>query len=162
METIGERIKKIRKDNRLTQEAFAERLGMKRSSISLYELDTSAPSTGIVSLICKEFNVSEAWLRTGEGEPYTKRTKQEELELFFKDVEMGTDEFRSAFISNLAKLSPDEWLMLAKICKKLVSENKPAARDFVYKVDTPEGEKEFLVERTPLSEKKPNDKKTDS
>lgn len=168
METIGERIKKIRKDNRLTQEAFAERLGMKRSSISLYELDTSAPSTGIVSLICKEFNVSEAWLRTGEGEPYTKRTKQEELELFFKDVEMGTNEFRSAFVSALAKMTVDDWESLEKICTKLAAEAVAEAKkkeleesstkelEAIYKNETLPSlsEKAHTISNTSVDEKK--------
>lgn len=168
MDSIGSRIKWIReqmkdeKGKKWTQERFAQELNIKRNTIATYEVGKSLPSDSAVSLICRTFDVDENWLRTGEGEPFTPEAKKRRLTDFFKDSDLGTDEFKTAFISGLAKLSPDEWAVLAKLCKRLVSENEQAAQDFVYKVDTPEGEKEFLVERTPLPEKKPNDKKTDS
>ncbi len=64
---MEDRIKKIRKKFDLTQQGFADELGVKRNTIASYETGKSNLSDGAISLICKTFNISEQWLRTGEG-----------------------------------------------------------------------------------------------
>ena len=125
METIGERIKKIRKAKDMTQEEFAKRLGIKRNTVATYEVGKSDPSDSAVVLMCTVFNVNESWLRTGEGEPYVELTREKKIEDFFKDVELGTSEFKKAFIEGLAKLTTEEWVSLEKICKKMVESVGP-------------------------------------
>lgn len=67
---LKERIKKIRRELDLTQQEFADRLGVKRGSIANYEIGRNDPVDSIISLICREFDVSEEWLRNGEGEMF--------------------------------------------------------------------------------------------
>ena len=67
---MKERIRKVRKDSELTQEQFSRKLGTSRANIAKYEAGINEPSNAAISLICREFNVNEHWLRTGEGEPY--------------------------------------------------------------------------------------------
>ena len=69
---IGERIKKLRKSLDLTQQEFSERIGIKRNTIAKYETDRGEPIDAVISLICREFNVSETWLRTGAGEMFVE------------------------------------------------------------------------------------------
>ena len=69
--SLGERVKKVRKARDLTQQQFAERLGMKRNSIAQVEGGRST-SDQTVFAICREFKVNEKWLRTGEGEMFIK------------------------------------------------------------------------------------------
>ena len=64
------RLKQIRKALNLTQQEFADRLKIKRNTVATYETGKSNPSDAAVSLICREFNVNEAWLRTGSGEMF--------------------------------------------------------------------------------------------
>ena len=64
---MNERIKALRKRLGLTQQAFADRLKIARGNIGAYEVGKNAPSDAVISLICKEFNVNEIWLPTGEG-----------------------------------------------------------------------------------------------
>ena len=66
---MNERIKKVRKALDLTQQEFAERIGMKRNSIALIEKGRNT-SDQTVFAICREFNVNEEWLRTGTGEMF--------------------------------------------------------------------------------------------
>lgn len=66
----GERIKKLRKTLDLTQQKFGERLGIKGNTVAQYELGRSNPVDSVFSLICREFNVNEEWLRNGEGEMF--------------------------------------------------------------------------------------------
>ncbi len=65
---MHERLKKLRKILDLTQQEFAERIGSKRNTVAKYETAANTPSAAVVSLICREFNVREEWLRNGEGE----------------------------------------------------------------------------------------------
>ncbi len=66
--TLGERIKKARKTCGLTQREFAEKIGTTQNTIANYEIGHRNPSAAALNNICKTFNVSEKWLRTGEGE----------------------------------------------------------------------------------------------
>ncbi len=66
----GKRIKRLRKMLDLTQQKFGERLGIKGNTVAQYELGKSNPVDSVVSLICREFNVNEKWLRNGEGEMF--------------------------------------------------------------------------------------------
>ena len=70
MNILNERIKKVRKILDLTQQEFADRLSIKRNTVATYETGKSNPSDAAVVLICKTFNISEMWLRTGEGEMF--------------------------------------------------------------------------------------------
>lgn len=69
---MHERIKEIRKKLNLTQQMFANRIGVKRNTVATYEMGRSEPSNSAISLICREFGIDERWLRTGEGDMLTQ------------------------------------------------------------------------------------------
>lgn len=81
---MKDRIKKIRRDLDLTQQEFADRLGVKRGTIANYEIGRNEPVDSIISLICREFNVSEEWLRNGTGEMFVPDAS-DELEAVVKE-----------------------------------------------------------------------------
>ena len=64
------RIREVRKNAKLTQTEFGERIGVKGNTVTGYENGLRAPSNAIVHAIAQEFHVREEWLRTGEGEMY--------------------------------------------------------------------------------------------
>lgn len=68
--TQNERVKAVRKELHLTMDAFGARLGVGKTAISKIEHGVTAVSGQIFLAICREFNVSEEWLRTGEGEMF--------------------------------------------------------------------------------------------
>ena len=68
---MNTRIKFLRKNSGLTQEKFAERIGLKQNSIALIESGKRNISDQTILSICREFGVREEWLRTGKGEMYT-------------------------------------------------------------------------------------------
>ena len=68
---MNERIKELRKALGLTQAEFAERIGLKRNTVTTYEMGRNEPISSVISLICREFKVNEEWLRTGEGEMFS-------------------------------------------------------------------------------------------
>lgn len=124
METVGERIKNVRNKLNLTQQAFSERLGLKRNTIGSYEINAGVPSDRTISDICREFGVNEVWLRTGEGEPFQEETRQEQIMRFAAQTVKGSDEFRKAFVSMLAKMDADDWGNLEKLFANLANELK--------------------------------------
>ncbi len=66
---MHERIRKLRKTLELTQQEFGKRIGMKRNSIALIEGGRNTSEQTIFA-ICREFNVNEEWLRTGNGKMF--------------------------------------------------------------------------------------------
>ena len=124
METVGERIKNVRNKLNLTQQAFSERLGLKRNTIGSYEINAGVPSDRTISDICREFGVNEVWLRTGEGEPFQEETRQEQIMRFAAQTVKGSDEFRKAFVSMLAKMDAVDWGNLEKLFDNLANELK--------------------------------------
>lgn len=75
---MNERIKQIRRELGLTQQEFAERIGLKQNSIALIESGKRNISDQAVLSICREYGINEEWLRTGWGE---KRTSDSNSEL---------------------------------------------------------------------------------
>ena len=81
--SVGSRIKELRNSLDLTQQKFADRLGIQRGAIANYELERNVPIDAVISLICREFNVREAWLRDGTGEMLEQLTEDEDRSRFF-------------------------------------------------------------------------------
>lgn len=67
---LKDKIKKVRKELDLTQQKFADKLGVKRNTIAMYEMGKTVPSEQTIKSICREFNVNEEWLRNGNGEMF--------------------------------------------------------------------------------------------
>lgn len=65
---MNNRIKNFRKQLNMTQEEFSSRIGLSRNFIAQIETGAKNPSDRTISDICREFNISEEWLRTGSGE----------------------------------------------------------------------------------------------
>ena len=79
---MNERLKKLRKELDMTQQEFADKLGTARNNIAGYETGKRNPSNAVISLICREFNINEKWLRTGEGEMFIELSRSDEIAQF--------------------------------------------------------------------------------
>ena len=119
---MNERIKKLRKSLELTQQGFADRIKTSRNNIAGYEAGTRAPSEAVVSLICREFNVNENWLRTGEGEMFIKRDREDEIAAAVHQLLSGESaEFKKRLISVLVSLKEEHWEILEDKVKELAA-----------------------------------------
>lgn len=119
-ETINQRIKKLRKVLDLTQQEFAERIGSVQNTITGYETGRRGPSNQVVTLICREFGVNEAWLRNGDGEMFIKRTANDEISAFV-DLALCDEpgNIRYRFLSALAAMSEEELQAAARFALAL-------------------------------------------
>ena len=97
---MKDRIKELRKSLNLTQQAFADRIGTKRNNVTGYESGTRSPSEAVITLICREFRVSEEWLRTGNGDMFLPEASDEINELVKRyNLSAGVQILLDRFIS---------------------------------------------------------------
>lgn len=125
MDSIGVRIKYLRKDilNK-TQKEFGSQIGLKPNSVSDIESGKNTPTEQTIKAICREFNANEEWLRTGNGEPHLKLTKNQEIGAFANEVMNLPDRaFKKRFVEALKKLDEKDWENLEKIAIKLLKED---------------------------------------
>lgn len=123
---IGERIKAVRQaitiDGRKpSQDTFGARLGVTRDAIANIETGrVEQPPDTLIKYLCQVFNVSETWLRTGEGEMFVQLTRDEEIAAFLGDV-LSTEEdtFQKRFLSMLSELKESDWEVLERMAEAL-------------------------------------------
>lgn len=126
---MGERIKKLRKALGLTQKEFGERIGVKPNTIATYEIGRNEPIDAVISLICREFSVSEQWLRTGEGEMLVPQTREDEISAIVERILTGESaDFKRRLILALSTLREEHWRLLETKIKEIagVQDSKPA------------------------------------
>ena len=122
---MKDRIKKIRRELDLTQQEFADKLGVKRGAIANYEIGRNEPVDSVISLICREFNVNEHWLRDGTGSMFIEKDIEDQLMEWAGKVLGDQDsKFKKRFVTMLMGLTEDEWEFLEKKAKELVGENE--------------------------------------
>lgn len=122
---MKDRLKELRKALNLTQQKFADKLGVKQNTIAQYEMGRNDPSDAVIISICREFGVSESWLRNGEGEMFIPMTLDEEIASFIGGIQADIEPtFQKRFISALAKLSPEEWKTIEHIMRNMIDERE--------------------------------------
>lgn len=114
METIGTRIKEIRKCAGLTLEKFGAKIGITAASLSTIENGKSNPSVQTVLMICREFNVNEDWLRDGKGEPFVQLSREETIAEYVGRITGGhITDIEESIIKLMAETPVEEWESLA-------------------------------------------------
>ena len=119
------RLKAVRKAVGLTQQEFADRLGIKRGAVANYEIGRNDPIDAVISLICREFGVNETWLRTGEGEMFAPVDPENQLmEWAGRVLADSSDSFRARFVRMMMGLTDKEWAVLEEKARQLLDEEK--------------------------------------
>lgn len=123
---MNERIKELRKTLKLTQQQFADKIGVKQNTVATYEMGRNAPNDTVINLICREFGVNELWLRAGDGDMFQRLSRSEEISAFVGKTLAGKaeDEFKRRLMSTLSRLSEAEWAALESVADKFIEEYK--------------------------------------
>lgn len=111
---INERVKQLRQTLNLSGEKFGERLGVKRAAISKMETATVGVTEQTIKSICREFNVNEEWLRTGNGEMFAE-TVDEYINKF------NLDELERKIVTTYLSLNDEQRATIKEYIKKLTS-----------------------------------------
>lgn len=86
MTDLSDRITYIIETLGMKKIAFAEKINVSQAFVSQLCSGSKQPSDRTISDICREFNVNEEWLRSGEGEPFKKLSKEEEIASYVEDL----------------------------------------------------------------------------
>lgn len=121
---MNKRIRELRKLLGYTQQRFADAIGVKQNTVAQYEMGRNQPIDSVINLICREFNVNETWLRTGEGEMFVPVSRDEEIASFIGDVLADNPDFRKKLISVMARMTVEEWEMLERKVVELMEKMK--------------------------------------
>lgn len=118
---MHERIKMLRKSLGLTQQEFAEKIGIKRGAVANYEIGRNEPADSVIALICRELHVREDWLRNGNGDDmFENLDREQEITEFIGNVMRDENEsFRKRFVAALSGLTMEDWKALEHIADEL-------------------------------------------
>lgn len=120
---MNQRIRAVRMKLGLTQADFGERLRVTGAAISRMESGVRLPSDQVIMNICEKFNVNEAWLRTGEGEMFLAKPREQELADFFASVlSVDPPDTRACLIHALSRLSVPQWEALTEVINTMVAD----------------------------------------
>jgi transcriptional regulator with XRE-family HTH domain len=78
-----ERVKIARKFLNLNQTEFAKSVGLTQTALSMIEIGRSRLTEKNIKLICGTHNISELWLRSGEGEMFCASPYEKEFHNIF-------------------------------------------------------------------------------
>ena len=112
---MHDRIKKLRKALDLTQQEFANRLGLKQNTVATYEMARTVPSDRTIFAICREFNVNEQWLRTGEGEMFLTLDEDSEFDQISTQIQLSEDDFIKGLIRSYWQLPDDKKAVIREL-----------------------------------------------
>lgn len=115
----NERLKKLRKMLDLTQQEFADKIGIKRNTMAQYEIGRNEPIDAVIISICREFNVNEKWLRTGEGDMFISSDDAniEKLERILK----GENSLAKNLFKTFIAFDEEDWEALNRMIEKFNS-----------------------------------------
>lgn len=131
-ETIQVRLTEIRKTFSLSMEEFGKRIGVAKSTISRLEAGSNDLTNAMIKLICKEFDVSEDWLRFGIGDMKFKLLPEDEYVKAAAEISKNDeDEIIRQVIIEYWKLNPEgkrhikEYIL--NVAKSLSKKEEPGA-----------------------------------
>ena len=112
------RIIELRKEQGLSQEAFAKKVGLSRYFINQFENGNRNMSDRTISDICNTFQINEEWLRTGKG------VKESSADLDYGKIcaKIGiTDKKAKAAIMKYYELSPEDKELFWKFAERFLN-----------------------------------------
>ena len=131
MDSIGERIKEIRKLTKLTQKEFGYRISVAQTYLSQIEKGERDATEKIIKLVSHEFNIDENWLRTGEGEMFNE---SDEFSLDEYAKQNGMSEMDLKIIKGFLDLDPEVRKIIVSTFGNALSEDRAEAKEKANKV----------------------------
>ena len=122
------RIELIRQNLGYSQDKFGEILGVTRSSVCAWEAGRRNISDSIIKSICREFDINEEWLRTGNGEMKLISSEDDEVMkyvgLLLKDKEDFVAQKIKRFIIGYEKLDAEDRKVVENLMRQIFEDEK--------------------------------------
>lgn len=123
MESINNRIAWVIEQIGLTRTAFAERINVSQQHVSRIAKN-GTPSDRTIADICREFNISETWLRTGEGDPNIQVDEDQEFQDVLTQIRLSDDVLIKRIIKAYWYMSDEEKKVIKKLIERFQKEEK--------------------------------------
>lgn len=121
MSEVNTRIAAVIQASGLTKTAFSRKIGLSQPFVSQLANGDASPSDRTIADICREFNVNEHWLRTGEGEMFSTLSREEEITRFAMEIIRDpASEFQRQLIATMARLEPAQWKLMEQMLDQLI------------------------------------------
>lgn len=125
------RFKELRKELKMTQEEFAERIGLSRSYINLIEMGKKVPAERTIKDICRMFNVNHIWMETGEGNMFLPTISEEAdyVSELLVDVDNPLYDLIKAIMKTYLEADEKQKQIIKSFAKDLSGNIKKESRD---------------------------------
>lgn len=117
---MNTRIQAVRKSFKMTQDEFAERIGLSKNFVWMVEKGDRIPSERTIKDICREFKVNYDWLVNGTGEMF--QDDDSDAQAIVDSVMTGDNEFAKKILVQFAKLDESRWRQIEEILNELKKE----------------------------------------
>ena len=118
---IGDRLNYLRENHlKISQEEFGKKIGVSRFSISNYESGKRNLTERVITDICREFDVNEIWLRTGEGGDeniFNKLNDEDRFSINLGKLSITENEFAKSMLNAIAESSPEKLKCIEEFMK---------------------------------------------
>nr|DAF35891.1 MAG TPA: helix-turn-helix domain protein [Caudoviricetes sp.] len=121
MEKINERVCELITAKQIKKTQFAKELGISQPYVSELCKGTKSPSDRTIRDICRLYDVNETWLRTGEGQMFVAKSREQEIGEFFADV-VKDQGFKKNFVNMLARMTAEEWALMERKMREVLEE----------------------------------------
>lgn len=105
--TQGERVRILRKTLGLSGEKFGSKLGVTKTAISRIENGSNHVTDQMFKSICREFQVNEIWLQTGEGSMFQEIPLKDEYMRAATELYKRNDTAAMQALISYWKMEPD-------------------------------------------------------
>ena len=114
---MNTRIQQIRKTAKMTQDEFADKIGLSKNFVWMIEKGERTPSERTIKDICREFKVNYDWLVNGTGDMF--QDDDSDAQAIVDSVMTGDNDFAKKTLVKFARLSEERWIQLQEILEEL-------------------------------------------
>lgn len=125
MSDLSDRLAALISELGIKKTAFAERINVSQAFVSQLCSGVKQPSDRTIADICREFGVSEAWLRTGAGDMFIPRDPDQELQDALAEITVSDDPLIRRIILAYWGLDTEERAAVQKLIDGLIAEKEP-------------------------------------
>lgn len=122
-----ERLSKLIESLGIKKVEFASKIKVDQSYISQLVSGKRTPSDRTLADICREFNVSDTWLRTGEGEMFIQLNEDQELLEVLADLQVDEENPVRDLLIAYWRLNDEQKAAIKQMIKNLIDLKKEKA-----------------------------------
>jgi transcriptional regulator with XRE-family HTH domain len=123
-DNLNERLKSLRKVLNLSQEDFGKKVGVSNTAISKLEKAERNVTDQMILSICREFDVNEEWLRTGEGKMFLQIPVEDEYFKAATEISKSNDKLAMQAVIEYWKLDEDSKKLLRNFIIHIAEKSK--------------------------------------